>query len=83
MARSSPIGLFVANNSLPRMQASLAPGVLAATARQRDALLRMVRSYEHVITGYMRANTVAEAAGSRGGVITTAIQSRAPYSAAE
>lgn len=81
MARA--IGVHVAFNHLPRMAAALPLRTFAGVVTARDALTQRLQANVHVVTGYMRDHITAESATMRSGVITTTIQSRAPYSGFE
>jgi hypothetical protein len=82
MARN-PIGLTLEFNRVPAVQSALRGAALQAIAARRDEAVQVIRSYEHVVTGFMRAHTVGTVAVMRNDVATTAIVSEAPYSREE
>jgi hypothetical protein len=79
MARN-PIGLTLEFNRVPAVQSALRGAALQSIAVRRDEAVQVIRSYEHVVTGFMRAHTVGTVAVMRNDVATTAIVSEAPYS---
>lgn len=80
---ASPLGLTLQFNRLPAVQSALRAAALQTVEARRDEAVTVIRSYEHVVTGYMRAHTVGTVAVMRNDVATTAIVSQAPYSADE
>lgn len=80
---ASPIGITLEFNRVPAVQSALRAAALQAIAARRDEAVQVIRAYEHVLTGYMRAHTVGTVAVMRNDIATTAIVSEAPYSAYE
>lgn len=82
MARGA-FGLTVGFNKIPAVQSALRTGAVAALDRRGRLLRDTIRTYEHVVTGRMRASTDVTTAVMRNDVATIAVVADVPYAAAE
>ena len=76
-------GLTVTFNRIPAVQSAMRAAALSSLTAQAKILRDTIRTYEHVVTGYMRAHTEVTTAVNSGDMATIAVLSSAPYSAAE
>lgn len=77
---SGALGLHLNFNRLPAVQSALRAAALQALHDRAEEATTVIRAYEHVITGYMRAHTTATVAVMRNDEATSSVQSTAPYS---